>query len=96
MLVIKPRTAIKGMKGFVPGRSDRTVEELKTELGLEEIVKLSFNESPYGPAPKVDSAIADAIASVHLYHDPEGKIIKDSLARLYGVEKKNIFFRTLT
>lgn len=44
-----------------------------------EIVKLDANENPYGPAPSVRSALADA-AYLHIYPDPESTALRAALS----------------
>ncbi len=55
-------------------------------------VKLNTNESPFPPSPKVIEAInAEEISKLNLYSDPVCKILKDKLAKLYGVGFENVF-----
>lgn len=58
----------------------------------QQYIKLNTNESPYPPSPEVIERInADEVKRLNLYPDPEGKSLKEKLAKLYGVEKENIF-----
>ena len=55
-------------------------------------IKLNTNESPFPPSKSVLSAVNRAAAKrLRLYCDPECKVLTNSLAKLYGVESKNIF-----
>lgn len=83
---IQSRSVTSSMRGFTPGLPDKTLPELRRSLGIEQVDKLSFNESPYGASPLAVAAIQRAAEYVHRYHDPEGKILKGKLAALYGVD----------
>ena len=55
-------------------------------------IKLNTNESPFSPSPAVLKAINSGEAeNLKLYSDPESKELKKSIARVYGVEPKNVF-----
>lgn len=88
---IQPREAVRALRGFTPDLSDRTIPELRRLLGREDIIKLSFNESPYGPSPRVITALGEAAAQAHLYHDPEGKELREALASHFGVTAEGVF-----
>lgn len=55
-------------------------------------IKLNTNESPFPPSQSVLKAIsAEEVSKLNLYPDPTGNSLKDALAGLYGVERKNVF-----
>lgn len=57
-----------------------------------EYIKLNTNESPYPPSIGVLKSVSqDEVSKLNLYPDPECKILKDKLAKLYGFEPENIF-----
>jgi len=62
---------------YVPGKP---VEELERELGIRDAVKLASNESPFGPAPEVVRAIADAARNLHRYPDAGTYALRAALA----------------
>ncbi|KXL53484.1 histidinol-phosphate aminotransferase [Anaerotignum neopropionicum] len=77
---LSPRFA--GLEAYTPGEQPRD----------QQYIKLNTNESPYPPSPEVLARLnADEVKRLNLYPDPEGKILKEKLAKLYGVEKENIF-----
>ena len=49
---------------YIAGRS---IDEVKEELGLEEVIKLASNESPLGPSPLAVQAAQATLAQAHLY-----------------------------
>ena len=55
-------------------------------------MKLNTNESPFPPSPKVLAAVnAAETERLNLYPDPEGKVLREKLAGMYGVEPDNVF-----
>ena len=52
-----------------------------------EYVKLNTNESPYLPSENVYEAVKIEAEKLHLYSDPEAKIITEKIAKRYGVSK---------
>lgn len=55
-------------------------------------IKLNTNESPYPPSDGVVEAVnAEEVRNLRLYSDPEGRELRDALAKLYGVKAQNIF-----
>jgi len=89
--MVAPRAALAHLRGFDPALPDLTVPELCRVLGREDVAKLSFNESPYGPSPRVAAALAAAVSRVHLYPDATGKELKAALAAHYGVSREMVF-----
>lgn len=67
------------------------VDILSHQLGLSsaQIVKLDANENPFGPLPQVLSALAD-LPYIHLYPDPESRLLRQALADHYGLPLENI------
>lgn len=77
---MSPRFA--GLEAYTPGEQPRD----------QQYVKLNTNESPYPPSPEVLERVSKAeVELLNLYPDPTGKVLKEKLAALYGVEAKNIF-----
>lgn len=77
---MSPRFA--GLEAYTPGEQPQD----------QQYVKLNTNESPYPPSPAVLERISKAeVERLNLYPDPTGKVLKEKLAALYGVEAKNVF-----
>lgn len=77
---MSPRFA--GLEAYTPGEQPRD----------QQYVKLNTNESPYPPSPEVLERVSKAeVELLNLYPDPTGKVLKEKLAALYGVEAKNVF-----
>ena len=70
------------LEEYVPGEQPRD----------RRYIKLNTNESPYPPSPAVLKTVsAEAAEKLCLYSDPDSKDLKEAIASLYGVEKKNVF-----
>ena len=70
---------------LVPYDAGKPLEQLAAELGLAELVRLSANESPLGPSPRVVAAVAREAARVHLYPDGGSTALREALARRLDV-----------
>ncbi len=66
---------------YTPGKS---VEEVKTELGLETVVKLASNESPIGSSPLALAAARDMLDEAHRYPGQLDQHLRQKLARRLG------------
>ncbi len=60
-------------------------------LKKDSVVKLSFNENPYGPSPKAVEAIVAAACQSHLYHDIEAKDLRRKIANHYQLKMENVY-----
>jgi len=73
---------VKTLTPYVPGEQPQ----------MQRLVKLNTNESPYGPSPKALAAIeSQNTADLRLYPDPEGAALKKAIAKLHGLDPKQIF-----
>lgn len=73
---------IEAMAAYVPGEQPRD----------KAYIKLNTNENPYPPAPSVVAAMTAAeVEDLRLYSDPTAKVLKEKLAKLYGLEPANIY-----
>lgn len=84
------RQATKSLKHFIPDLPDLTVEELKIRLKKEKIIKLSFNESPYGPFPSALEKMQKSLEQVHLYPDVCAHSLRNKLAEVNGIQKNQV------
>jgi len=67
---------------YVPGEQPK----------LTNLIKLNTNENPYGPSPKVISALqAEAADSLRLYPDPNSDKLKLAIANFHGLDTNQVF-----
>ena len=73
---------VQTLTPYVPGEQPQMLR----------LVKLNTNESPYGPSPKALAAIeSQNTADLRLYPDPEGAALKQAIAKLHGLDPKQVF-----
>jgi histidinol-phosphate aminotransferase len=78
----RARPNVLQMEAYRPGKP---IEEVKRELGLDEVIKLASNENPLGPSPKAIEAMQAALTQVHLYPDGYAYELRAALADYYGM-----------
>ena len=72
----------RSLDAYTPGEQPRD----------QQYIKLNTNESPYPPAPSVVAAMdSEQVELLRLYSDPTAKVLKEKLAKLYGVKPENVF-----
>src|SRR5262245_19178874 len=81
------RAAVDRIAPYDPGLP---LEALASDLGRTDLVRLSANESPLGPSPRVVEAIAREAARVHLYPDGGSTSLRQALAARLGVAPAQI------
>lgn len=64
---------------------------LSQRLGIpaEDIIKLDANENPYGPSPRIYSALADE-TYYHIYPDPDSTSLREALSQYTGIDSTHI------
>lgn len=72
---------------YVPGKP---IEEVKKELGIEDIEKLASNENPLGPSPKAIEAIKKEIENIHIYPDASVMLLRQEIAKGYDLSHDNV------
>ena len=73
---------VQTLTPYVPGEQPQ----------MQRLVKLNTNESPYGPSPKALAAIQEQNnEDLRLYPDPEGAALKQAIAKLHGLDPKQVF-----
>jgi histidinol-phosphate aminotransferase len=75
---------------LAPYDAGKPLEALASELGLRELVRLSANENPLGPSPRVVEAIRREAGRVHLYPDGGAAALRDALGRRLGISPAQI------
>jgi len=73
------------LDAVTPYEAGKPLADLAAELGLPDLVRLSANENPLGPSPRVVAAIAREATRVHLYPDGSARALREALGRRLGV-----------
>ncbi|AYF46892.1 histidinol-phosphate transaminase [Pseudomonas fluorescens] len=73
---------VKDLVPYVPGEQPK----------LTRLVKLNTNENPYGPSPKALAAMqAELNDNLRLYPDPNSDLLKQAVAKYYGIDAGKVF-----
>lgn len=83
----KARKEIFRLKPYVPGKP---IEEVKRELGIEDIIKMASNENPLGPSLLAVEKIKDTLDKIHFYPDSNNFYLKKKLAQFNDVNEESI------
>jgi histidinol-phosphate aminotransferase len=78
---------ILALTAYEPGKPE---EELRRELGIDDIVKLASNENPYGPSPAAIEAVSGDSLALQRYPDPRGHDLREALAAHHGVAAQEL------
>ena len=74
---------IKNLKPYTPGEQPK---------GIDGLVKLNTNESPFPPSPMVlDALRRDAVERLNLYSDPACARAVSAAAEVYGLDSSRVF-----
>jgi histidinol-phosphate aminotransferase len=77
-----PRQGILDIAPYVPGTSALP--------GAAPVIKLSSNETPFGPSPAAIDAYHAATGTLSLYPDGSARPVREALAELYGLDPARI------
>lgn len=83
----KARREIFALKPYIPGKP---IEEVKRELGIEDVIKMASNENPLGPSPKAVEAIQGMLPMLHFYPDSNCFYLKQRLAAFLKVAENQL------
>ncbi|MED5017721.1 histidinol-phosphate transaminase [Paenibacillus chibensis] len=86
---MKPKSHIVNLPVYQPGKP---IEDVKRELGLDEVIKLASNENPYGASPKAKEAILGELENISIYPDGGAVELTADLASFLGVNTNQIIF----
>ncbi|HXV35166.1 MAG TPA: histidinol-phosphate transaminase [Gaiellaceae bacterium] len=81
------RPSLPGLEPYRPGAS---LEELKERYGLDEIVKLNWNEGLEGPFPGVEEAVADELQRAWIYPAEAYADLRERVAGWLGTTPERI------
>ncbi len=82
MTKLRPRPNILEISPYIPGSGEVS--------SVAKSTKLSSNESPLGPSPKVRKAYLAAASQLHVYPDGASTGLRRALAHRYGLEPDRI------
>ena len=77
---------------LTPYKPGKSIDSVKREYHLSNIVKLASNENPFGTSQKVVSVLQDALSSFHLYPDGYATYLREATAEFLQVEEEQLIF----
>lgn len=83
------RPNVLQLQPYSPGKP---IEEVKRELGIEDVVKLASNENPLGPSPRAIEAALRALQTANLYPDGNCFALRQALAKHLDVPPEWLLF----
>ncbi|OYD09710.1 histidinol-phosphate transaminase [Paludifilum halophilum] len=86
---MKSKSVLQGVPVYQPGKP---LEEVKRELGLEEVIKLASNENPYGCSPSVWESLTEEQAHLFMYPEGGAPQLRQELASHLNVSTDRILF----
>ena len=84
------RDILKNLSPYKPGK---TIEDIKREYNLDNVIKIASNENPYGFSSKVSEAIKN-IGEIQLYPDNSVLNLREKLKNKLKVNNSNLIFGT--
>ncbi|MBN1405905.1 MAG: histidinol-phosphate transaminase [Candidatus Omnitrophica bacterium] len=81
------RKHINKLRSYRPGKP---IDEVKRELGIENIIKLASNENPIGPSPLALKAILKVLPELNRYPDSYSFYLRQKLAKKYKLSMDNV------
>lgn len=81
------RPNVLAMHPYSPGKP---IDDVKRELGIDDVVKLASNENPLGPSPLAVEAVRKAAEEMHIYPDGAAFTLKEALSQHYSVPSNQI------
>jgi histidinol-phosphate aminotransferase len=77
-----PRPGVLDIAPYVPGTSALP--------GAHSVIKLSSNETPFGPSPSAVEAYVAAASSLSRYPDGSARALREAIGKLYGLDPDHI------
>ncbi len=80
----------KEIKNFSPYTAGRSIEEVKKEYGLKEVIKLASNESNFGPPKEAVKNIKKEMDNIFIYPQPRNPGLINKIAGINSVKENMI------
>ncbi len=81
------RDEILKARAYVAGK---TIEEVKRDYGLTDVIKLGSNENPYAPFPAARQAMIDEIERINEYPDASFRDLRAMIGSRFGRDAASI------
>lgn len=84
---IRTSARIEGIPHYEPGL---TMAEVMDSYGLESVVKLASNESPFPPLPEVKAVIDEGLQGLNRYPDGAARALRAAIADRHAVDMSQV------
>ncbi len=81
------RPCLERITTYEPGKP---IEEVKREMGVQDVVKMASNENPLGPSPLALEAIQEYLPQINYYPDGNSYYLKEALSERLALTPDNI------
>src|SRR4051812_33609445 len=82
----------KQLLSLTPYQPGKSIESVKKQYKLDQIVKLASNENPFGCSPKVLSALERNQPDLPIYPDGYMTNLRESVASFLNVSQEELIF----
>ncbi|MDR1230929.1 MAG: histidinol-phosphate transaminase [Spirochaetaceae bacterium] len=82
----------KALDNLLPYKAARSLESVKREFGVQDVIKLAANENCHGFSPRVTEAVLAMQNEITFYPDTEVALLRDALVRKLGVAENELVF----
>lgn len=86
---MKPKSSIRNIPIYQPGK---TIEEVKREYGLTEVIKLASNENPYGCSSRVWEKLSEIKEQLQYYPEDTAPELREKLAEHLEIDPRRLIF----
>lgn len=83
------RPEIEKVSPYIPGKP---IDEVKRELGIEDVIKLASNELPFSPPEKVLERIFQTARLINRYPDSHSYYLRKRISEKFGIDESLIVF----
>ncbi len=84
---IEPRALLRKISPYIPGKS---IESVRREFGLKNVIKLASNENPLGASPRAISVYRKSSKDCFLYPEGASPELRKALARLHQAPEDSV------
>ena len=81
-----------GVDKIAPYQAAKSLESIKREYGLSQVIKLAGNENRMGCSARVGEALNELNSQFSFYPDPNCTILRERLSTLHHVSSENLIF----
>ena len=81
----------KGLHEIAPYVPGKPIEEVKREMGLDEVYKLASNEIPFAPT-YIKGAVLKEVSNIHRYPESSSFYLRQALAKKLKVDAQQLVF----